>query len=53
MVRYLLSRDADVDIVSGSGLLAVEYAILNGFYETALVLYEKMKNKDLKNALDY
>ena len=34
-------------------MLPVEYAILGGFYETALTIYERMKNKDLKNFLDY
>jgi hypothetical protein len=52
-VRYLLTMGADTAQVSGSGLLAVEYAILNGFYETALTIYERMKQKDLKDFLDY
>jgi len=30
---------ADSDAISGNGLKAVEYAILAGFYEIALLLY--------------
>ena len=52
-VRYLLTMGADTSIVSSCGLLPVEYAILGGFYQTALIIYEKMKNKELKNFLDY
>lgn len=40
-------------MVSGCGLLAVEYALLAGLYETALVIFERMKNKELKHPLDY
>lgn len=45
IVRYLLTMGADTSKVSACGLLAIEYAILNGFYETALVIYERMKEK--------
>ena len=33
--------------------MPVEYAILGGFYQTALIIYERMKNKELKDFLDY
>ena len=39
VVRYLLTMGAETDKVSGCGLLAIEYAILGGFYETALTIY--------------
>lgn len=39
VVRYLLTMGADTTQVSGVGLLPVEYAILGGFYETALTIY--------------
>ena len=45
IIRYLLERGADVNIVSPSGLSAIEYAILPGYYEVALLLYERIKNK--------
>lgn len=48
VVKYLLKSKADPEIVSGCGLKAVEYAILQGFYEVALLIYESMKEKDLK-----
>ena len=44
---------ANTDIVSSNELIAVEYAILSGFYETALMIFQKMKGKDLKHPLDY
>lgn len=44
MIRYLLSCNANADNVSKSGLYPVDYAILAGFYEAALLVYEKMKN---------
>ena len=40
VVRYLLTMNANADFVSGCGLKAVEYAILGGFYEVALIVYE-------------
>lgn len=49
MVRYLLSVDASPDEVSGSGLKPIDYAILKGFYDIALVIYDKMNEKDLKD----
>ena len=38
-VRYLLGLNANADEVSGSGLKPVEYAILAGFYDIALIVY--------------
>lgn len=53
VVRYLLKMGADTEAVSGSGLLPVEYAILSGFYDTALTIFERMKTKELKHPIDY
>lgn len=53
VVRYLLTMGANPDCVSGCGLKAIEYSILAGFYESAQVLYEKMKDRDLKEVADY
>ena len=39
--------------MSGSGLKPVDYAILGGFYDIALLLYERMQNPQLKDRLDY
>lgn len=41
--------NANADEISGSGLKAVDYAILGGFYDIALIVYEKMKVLDLKD----
>jgi hypothetical protein len=53
VVRYLLSLNANADEISGCALKAIDYAILAGFYEVALLVYEKMKTQDLKDSLDY
>jgi hypothetical protein len=53
LVRYLLSMGADPEKVSSCGLIAVEYSLLSGFYETSLVIFERMKKKELKHPLDY
>lgn len=53
VVRYLLSMGADTEKVSSSGLIAVEYSILAGFYEVSLAIFERMKKKELKHPLDY
>ena len=45
--------NADTEIVSSVALMAVDYAILGGFYPTALIILEKMKSKELKHHLDY
>lgn len=39
LVRYLLTMGADSDLVSGNGFRAIDYAILAGFYEVALLLF--------------
>lgn len=53
VIKYLLKAKADPDIISASGLKAVEYAILQGFYDSALILYQAMKEKDLKTEAEY
>lgn len=39
IVRYLLTMGANTEVLNSNGLLAVEFAILGGFYETALVIF--------------
>jgi len=41
----LLEKGANPDYKTNQDLLVIEYAILQGLYEVALMLYEKMKNK--------
>lgn len=53
VVRYLLRFGANVDYVSGIGLTILEYAILPGYYEIALMIYLKCKDKELREVTDY
>jgi hypothetical protein len=53
MVRLLLVFNANPNEVSGSGLKPVDYAILGGFYDIALVIYERMEGQELKEAFEY
>jgi hypothetical protein len=53
VVRYLLDHKADPDYRTKQDLLVVEYAILQGLYECAILIYEKMKNKQLRNHIEY
>jgi ankyrin repeat protein len=39
LVQYLLSKNSDSAIYSKCALIALDYAILQGFYEVALVLF--------------
>jgi hypothetical protein len=39
IVRYLLTMGANTDLLSSNGMIAVEFAILAGFYETALMIF--------------
>ena len=53
VVRYLLQKGADVNIIAPIGLSTLEYAILPGFYEIALLLFERVKDKELRSALEF
>lgn len=53
VAEYLLKKEADTEKVSNSGFRAIDYAILMGFYEMALLIYQKMKNKEVKDSLEY
>lgn len=53
VVKYLLQNNADPDYLTGFGLKTIEFAILPGFYEIALLLYEKVKSKDLRSHEEY
>lgn len=50
LVRYLLERGADVNVVTPVGISTLEYALLPGFYEIALLIYERLKDKELRSA---
>jgi len=39
MVRYLLARGANVNVVTPVGISTIEFAILPGFYEIAQLIY--------------
>lgn len=53
VVRYLLSMNASTDFISGCDLKAIDYPILAGFYDISLMIYERMKEKQLKTADQY
>lgn len=53
VVNYLLIMGANTEVLSSNGFIAIEYAILSGFYETTLMIFQKMKSKELKHPLDY
>lgn len=39
IVEYLLSKGANAEIVSNSGLHVLDYAILQGLYDISLIIY--------------
>ena len=49
MLNYLLSKEANADIISSTRLTALDYAILQGNYECALQLHSKIKLTRPKN----
>ena len=53
IVRYLLGRGADVNMSGPNQLTTIDYAILPGFYEVALMLYERVKDKELRTVPEY
>ena len=53
IVRYLLGRGADVNLSGPNQLTTIDYAILPGFYEVALMLYERVKDKELRTVPEY
>ena len=53
LVRYLLDKGANPEHKTNQGLLVIEYAILQGLYEVALMIYEKIKHKELRNHVEY
>lgn len=50
---YLLSKDANPDVISPTGLTALDYAILQGNYECAKELNHKAKLTQPKNPFEY
>ena len=53
LVRYLLDKGANPEHKTNQDLLVIEYAILQGLYEVSLMLYEKIKHKELRNHAEY
>ena len=53
IVRYLLGQGADVNLNGPTNLATIDYAILPGHYEVALMLYERIKDKELKSVPEY
>lgn len=53
IVKYLLERGADVNVVTPVGLSTLEYALLPGFYEISLLIYQRVKDKELRSAEEY
>ena len=49
-MKYLVTKGADVNFMAKTGLSVIEYAILPGYYELALFLFEKVKDKELRSA---
>jgi ankyrin repeat protein len=44
-VRYLLEHGGDFKFMTPYGLSALEFAILPGYYEIAMLIYERTKEK--------
>lgn len=54
IVRYLLEKGANPEYRTNLDLLVIDYAILQGLYEVAIMLYEKMKDRQaIKNHEEY
>jgi ankyrin repeat protein len=49
VVDYLLDHEADPDMTGLTGLTALDYAILQGNYDCALAIYQKIKTTTIKN----
>ena len=52
-VTYLVENGANPDVISPTGLTALDYAILQGNYDCALYLYKKVKVTKMKNPYEY
>ena len=53
IVRYLLEKGVDVNLETPVGLTTLEYALLPGFYEISLLIYERVKDKELRPISEY
>lgn len=53
LVRYLLVHNANPNALSGCGLRAIDYAIVLGHYNIALLIYGRMSEEDLKSSQEY
>ena len=50
VVNYLLKNGANPNFLSDCGLRIIDFAVLAGFYDIALKIYEYTENKMLKTA---
>jgi ankyrin repeat protein len=53
VVEYLLRQGADPNVSTPAGLTILEHAILPGYYEVALMLYDQVKQKELRSPQEY
>jgi hypothetical protein len=53
MVSYLLAAGSNPDVISPTGLTALDYAVLQGNYECAMEVSKKVKVTHLKNPYEY
>ena len=53
VVQFLLDNDANTDVISTTGLTALDYAILQGNYECALEIVKKVRVTKMKNPYEY
>ena len=53
LVEYLLDNDANADLISSTGLTALDYAILQGNYECAMAIVRRIKVTKMKNPYEY
>ena len=53
MVCYLLENGSNSDVISKTGLTALDYAILQGNYECAEEIYGRLKVTKPKSSYEY
>lgn len=53
IVEYLISKGCSVDTISKCGLTALDYSILQGFYDVSLIIYEASSSSGLKEDFEY
>lgn len=53
MVKLLLSKGANPNYIDKVGFKTIEYAILQGLYDIAYIIYPLLENRELRNADEY